>query len=547
MKKYLILLSFLFIALLSPSCERKSHVSKELVNGLHLNVSQDPMTLDPRKAADFVSGTFQFLLFEGLVKLNPDSIAAPAIAEKIDVSEDGLIYTFHLREARWSNGIPITAYDFSQTWLDMLDPNFPSPNAHLLYPIKNAEQAKMGKVKLREVGISAINHNTLEVVLQHPTPYFKELICFSVFSPVCQHHVQEHPDWANDCDRNFICNGPYRLAKRSLGRELILEKNPYYWDKDSVDLEQIAVSIVENESTALSMFQNDELDMLGLPFKGIPSDSIPDLLDKGLISTTDVPGTTICCFNMDKFPFTNKNLRKAFAYSINRKEIVDNITQIGETPGVDLLPQTLLSDQPEPFFKDGDVETARKYLRKGLKELNLTVEELPTITLLHASSGVYPKIAQAVQEQWRKALGIHIDLVSHEYKVFLDKLANKDFCISQCVWIAQYHDPMNILDRFRIKENKKNYPGYDNEEYREIINGSVYHQDRESRFNELRKALNIINDDVPITAIYHWKSPYMKKNYVNGLIVEKSGFITLNKIKIDEDDTPINRPLHAKL
>jgi oligopeptide transport system substrate-binding protein len=542
MKKHLfITLALIFTTPLVISCGKKQ-TNKNTINGIHINVDTDPTTLDPRKSADYISGTFQYLLFEGLVRMTPDSIAAPAYAQQVEISDDGLIYTFHLRDGRWSNGVPITAYDFSQSWLDMLDPQFPSPNAHLLFPIKNAEKAKLGLVKIRDVGINVINHNTLEICLEHPTPYFKELICFPVFSPVCQHHVQNNLSWAESKGRDFICNGPYRLAQRTLSREIILEKNPYYWDADSVDLEQITISIVDNEMAALNMYDNNELDIIGLPFKGIPVDAIPDLLDKGLIDTTDIPGTTICCFNMHKFPFTNKNMRKAFAYSINRKEIVEHITLTQEIPGVDLLPEMLLPNQPEPFFQDGDVETARLHLKKGLQELGITLEELPKITLLHATSGIYPKIAQAVQEQWRKSLGIAVSLSPQEYKVFLDRLARKDFCISQCVWVAQYHDPMNILDRFRIKENGKNYPGFDNKEYKEIIDDSVYHANKEDRFERLRAALNILNEEVPLTAIYHWKCPYMKKDYVDGLLIQKSGFAHLHKIQLNKNILPDSRP-----
>ncbi|MCH9617148.1 MAG: Oligopeptide-binding protein OppA [Chlamydiia bacterium] len=538
MKKYIFIsLALIFTTSLIISCGKKQ-TQKNTLNGIHINVDEDPTTFDPRKSADYISGTFQYLLFEGLVRMTPDSVAAPAYAQKVDISDDGLIYTFHLRDARWSNGVPITAYDFSQTWLDMLDPQFNSPNAHLLFPIKNAEKAKLGLVKIRDVGINVINHNTLEVCLEHPTPYFKELICFPVFSPVCQHHVQNNPSWAKSKGRDFICNGPFRLVKRTPSREIILEKNPYYWDADSVDLEQITISIVDNDMTALNMYHSGELDIIGIPFKGIPADAIPDLLDKGLIDTTDIPGSTICCFNMDKFPFTNKNIRKAFAYSINRKEIVEHITLTHETPGMHLLPEMLLPDQPEPFFQDGDIETARLHLKKGLKELGITLEELEEISLLHATSGIYPKIAQAMQEQWRKALGIAVSLSPQEYKVFLDRLAKKDFCIGQCVWVAQYHDPMNILDRFRVKESVKNYPGFDNKEYKEIIDDSVYHSNKEDRFEKLRAALNILNEEVPLTTIYHWKCPYMKKDYVNGLLIQKSGFAHLHNIKMNRNTLP---------
>lgn len=546
-KKTLTLLLFSIMILSLVGCFDSQREIKSGVNGIHINVLEDPMTLDPRKGADFVSGSIQFLLFEGLVRMTPDSLSSPGIAKKIDVSEDGLIYTFHLRDAKWSNGVPITAYDFSKTWVEMLDPNFPAPNAHLLYPIKNAEKAKRGEVSLREVGVSVLNYNTLQVVLETPTPYFEELITFSSFYPICQHFVQENEKWCELCDRSFICNGPYRIAKRKVGRKIILEKNPHYWDADSIKLEQIEISIIDNEKTALNLFENNELDLLGIPFKGIPSDSIPDLRARGLIKTTEIPATTICCFNLNRFPFTNKNIRKAFAYAINRKAIIEHVTQLDQNTGQNLLPNNLIDNQPEPFFTDGDDDSARKYLEMGLKELDITIHDLPKLTLLHASTGVYPKVAQAIQDQWRKTLGIHVELDGFEYKVFLDRLNKKDYCIGQCVWIAQYPDPMNILDRFRIKENTKNYPGFENKKYKEILKESMVEQNKDKRYKKLRDAIAILNEEVPMTAIYHWNSSYLVKDHIEGLQFNKSGFCILNNIEVNQDKTPKNRPLLTQL
>jgi len=542
MKKLFHVLALISLSLTMISCSNKESKNK-VDNSIHINFQQEPVTYDPRKVVDYTSTTVSYLLFEGLTRMTPTSTAALGIAKSIDISKDGKTYTFHLRDAKWSNGTPLTAYDFCQTWLDMLNPTFPAPNAHLLFPIVNAQEAKRGEVALRDVGIQVIDYKTLEVKLHSPTPYFEELISYCIFSPICQTLASENPNWDSQEDRTFVCNGPYRIAKRKLGSEIILEKNPHYWDADNVALEQIEISIIDDETTALNMFKNNQLDMIGLPFTGIHPDSIPDLLEKELIETTNVPATTICCFNLDKPPFNNVNIRKAFALALNRKEIVENITQTGETPGLKILPDHFLPNQSEPNFKDGDVESALSYFNKGLKELDMKVEDLPQITMLHASTGIYPKVAQAIQEQWRKALGVNIILTGFEYKVFLDKLAKKDFCISQCIWVAQYFDPMNILDRFCVKENVKNYPGYDNKAYRDLVMDSVYYQNKQKRFNQLVKALDVLNNDVPLTAVYHWKNPYMKKGYVKNLKIRPKGTFHLSSISIDKDKTPKNRPV----
>jgi oligopeptide transport system substrate-binding protein len=522
--------SFTFITLMFvflSSCSKKAPKEK---NTLNLNITHDVVTFDPRKGGDFTSSTLQFLLFEGLTKMTPYSLVTEALAESIDISNDRLVYTFQIRDAKWSNGLPITAYDFAETWKDMLNPQFPCPNAHLLYPIKNAEKAKRGKISSRYIGIKAIDHKTLEVRLERPTPYFLEMISFCVFFPIHQNTAIKNPKWADIDNKEFVCNGPYKIAKYKQGDEIKLEKNPLYWDEKNVTLEKIHISIVDNEMTAMKLYENDELDILGLPFTGIPSDYVPNLMDQGLIKTSPLPASTICCFNTETFPLNNVHIRKAFAYAINRKEIIENLTVMKNETGLKLIPSILMPDQRGPFFKDGDEELAKIHLQKGLKELAITEDELGTITLLHASNGSFGKIAAALQQQWRKALGIEVEIVSNEYNVFLDKLTKRNYMMAECVWIAQYPDPMNFFERFKEKKNPKNYPGYENPEYTKLIEASMLESNNKLRFNILEEAEKILAEDMPLTAIYHWKNTYLQKPNVEKLFIYPTGSFHLQEI-----------------
>lgn len=498
-----------------------------------MNINQDHLTLDPRKGADFSSVSVQFMVFEGLVRMTPYATRAPALAESVDISDDLLRYTFHLREALWSDGTPVTAFDFIQTWKDILNPNFPSPNAHLLFPIRNAELAKQGQISDREIGIRALDHKTIEVYLEQPTPYFLDMLSFAIFHPVNQSIAVRDPKWADGKEGLLVSNGPFRLKEWRHGNYITLEKNPYYWDAKNVELEEIHISLVNSEQTALQLYEQGELDFLGLPFTGIISDSVPDLLDKGMIKTTSLPASTICCFNMHSHPFQNKNIRKAFAYAINRQEIIKNVTQLKEENGICLLPSSLGFDS-QPFFEDGDVERAQDFLEKGLKELGITREKLGTIRLLHASSGVYPMVAQALQTQWLKNLGVLVRLEGYEYKVFLDKLTKRDYQMGQCVWIAQYLDPMNIFDRFKNSNMLKNYPGYDNPEYEKILDLSMKIRDTEDRFQYLKRAEAILVEDMPLTAIYHWKNAYLVKDYVKDFAFNQAGGYFFQEVVIDD-------------
>jgi oligopeptide transport system substrate-binding protein len=527
------LFMFTLFSALVLSCEKKEKINK---NSLNLNISHDVVTFDPRKGGDFTSSTLQFLLFEGLTKMTPYSLVSPALAETIDISEDRLVYTFHLRDAKWSNGHLISAHDFVETWKDMLAPNFPCPNAHLLYPIKNAEKAKRGKIPIRYVGIKALDHRTIEIKLERPTPYFLEMISFCVFFPIHQSTAVRNPKWAEIENKELVCNGPYRIEKYKPGNEIILEKNPHYWDKSNVTLEKIHISIIDNEMTAMKLYENDELDILGLPFTGIPSDYIPNLMDRGVLKTSHLPASTICCFNMDVFPFSNVHIRKAFAYAINRSEIIDNLTSMQNETGLNLIPSILMPQEGEPFFKDGDVELAKTHLQKGLKELAITEDELGPITLLHASSGSFAKIATALQYQWRKALGIEVELCSNEYNVFLDKLTKRNYMMAECVWIAQYPDPMNFFERFKEKKNPKNYPGYENPEYVKLIELSILESDNDKRFKILKEAEKLLSDEMPLTSLYHWKNTYLQKPNVKDLQIYPTGSFHLQEIYFENDE-----------
>lgn len=463
----------------------------------------------------------------------PSGEIAPAIAERIEVSPDRTLYTFYLRQSVWSNGDPLTAYDFERSFLSLLSPSFPCANTHLLYGIKNAEKAKNGEVPLSSVGIRATDTYELEIELEQPNPAFLGIISFCIFLPV--HPSQDTTNWTEENFSSLLCNGPYRLISWKVNNELVLEKNPYYWEAEQVVLEKMVISIITNEMTAMKLFDNQELDLIGSPFTSIPSVAISSLIQRGLLRTAPFPAATICAFNMQSPPFTNLHIRKAFALAINRKELVDNITLYGEEIGPRLIPRSLMPiDLPLPY-KDADYEGAREHLLKGLEELKMSKEEL-SIKFLHANTGIYPKIAEALQHQWKKVLDVWVELESYEYKIFLSKLAKRDFQLAECIWIAQYPDPMNFFERFLSPLNTKNYPSFSNASYNALVEHSLYKTHREERFQTLGKAEQILHEEMPLTTLYHWNNVYIQQPYVHGLLTYPTGGFYLSEIALQEAD-----------
>jgi oligopeptide transport system substrate-binding protein len=520
------------LSLTGVSCQKKA-VPERRPQTIRLNLKNEPPTLDPRKGGDLISSHMHFLLFEGLVRLNADGSIIPAQAKSFEVSEDGTVYTFFLRDALWSNGEPVTAHDFEKSWKDILDPSFPSLNAHLLYPIKNAEAVKSGRVPLSEVGILAKDPKTLIVSLEKPTPYFLDLVSFCVFFPVNRQVDKKHPDWAYNSGEYFISNGPFLLKEWKHNNEIIAIKNPTYWDATRVRPDRIHFSMIDNEMTALQMFENGKLDMVGHPLSSLPVDALPALKKKGLVKRYPSSATTVIAFNVDKTPFNNAKIRKAFAYAINRETIVTNITQAGELPALNAVPPILKNNYNRAFFKDSDLEQAKILLEEGMKEMGITKEAFKDVVYYYNTSDLYHQVAQAIQQQWKSAFGIEFKIESLEHKVLMDKLIKRDYNFAQNLWAAQYNDQMNILERFKFKSNVKNYPNWENSEFIQLLDDSFY-VDGTKRAEILEKAEAIFLNEMPICPIYHWEATYIVQPHLENVGITPVGDLVFEKLTIKE-------------
>jgi oligopeptide transport system substrate-binding protein len=527
---------FIFICLLISTlfgCQRKTS-PMDPTQVFRFSFPYDVTTLDPRKNSDYVNSTAHFMLFEGLTRMTPLSTHELALAESINISPDKKIYTFFIRNTVWSDGTPVTADDFIYAWETLLDPNFPAPNAHLFYPIKNSEKVKKGLLPKSELGIKALDKLTLEVTLENPTPYFLDLTSFCPFFPVPSHIVKNHPDWADNLSPLFVTNGPFTLNKWTFSSEYEFIKNNSYWDKESVTLDKIEVFIIDNELTALGLFENNQIDFYGA-YSPIPSDSIPKLKKENKIHATPVGATTFLSFNLSDPIFQNKHMRKALALVINRALLVENITQSDEIAAKEIIPPLLKLSSSKSFFKDHDVDLAKRFFELGLKELGLTKNDLQNITLSFPVNINYKRLAQAIQEEWRTTLGIQTSLEESEFKIHRTKLFQKNYQIAISAWFVQYNDQMNILDRFKSKSNHYNYPGFENREYQALLDKSTFAESKEERFSILEEAEGLLSEETPLTPLYHLNCLYMLNDHVTGLFISPIGSLHFNHIVINED------------
>lgn len=534
--KYFVLASLCSLMLFCASCQRKPTHPFSDKQMMRICLNMDPPTLDTRKNAEVCASTLSFLIYDGLTRIKPDGEADLALADSVEISEDGLVYIFHLRDAFWSDGSPITAYDFEYSWKKILTPQFASPCPHLLFPIKNAEKAAKGEVSSDLAGVQALDRNNLRVELENPTPYFLSLISFCNFYPIPKHVELKNPSWQNTVDQEFVSSGPFKLVRWIRNQEILLEKNPSYWDADNVYLRRIHISIIPDEKTALQMYENKELDFISTVTTPLSMDDIAYCRTQKNLQVKPMGGLLFCTFNLDRFPFNNRNIRKALSYAIDRKSIIENISQLCEIPATRWIPPILIGRENRQLFPAYDPELAQSLFAKGLEELGIVENDIPNspfseaFVLCYDGLEQHRKIAQAIQQQWKNVLGIDVKLQEFDFKSHLDRLLNRNYFIGLDYSIAQYNDPNNILERYKYRHMKKNLPGFENPKYIELLNDAACMIDAKKRISILEEAEALLMSEMPITPIYHFNQGVLIDSKYSNVQFSPLGNLLYHKI-----------------
>ncbi|WP_232699905.1 peptide ABC transporter substrate-binding protein [Brevibacillus daliensis] len=486
-----------------------------------INLHSEPPTADPGLAEDATSGAVIRATYDGLTRTDAEAKPQNSVAQDIKISDDKKTYTFTLRDSKWSNGEPVTAHDFEFAWKRALSKELASNYAYQLYYIKNGEKYNKGEVPADQVGIKATDDKTLVVELENPTPFFLELTSFYTYFPVNKKLVESNKTWANEA-ATIVSNGPFKMTEWQHKSKLVLEKNEHYWDKDTVKLDKLEFAMVEDENSELAMFQNGELDWAGHPTGMIPLDAIKPLKDSNELKVNPKASIYWYKFNTDKEPFNNAKIRKAFAYAINRQEVVDNVTQAGQLPALGMLPPSM-AYKKEGFFKDGDAETAKKLLEEGMKEMGWS--KLPPVTLSFNTAESHKKIAEAIQDQWKKNLGVDVKLENAEWKVYLDKLHEGNYQVGRMGWNADFNDPINYIEMFKDKKGGNNDTNWENAEYKQLVNDANKETDIAKRADMLKKAEEIFMDEMPLAPIYYSTDTWVQNPKFTGVILDSLGNI----------------------
>lgn len=467
-----------------------------------------PTTLDPTKGQSIGDNEIQHAVTEGLTR-NTAGDVKPGIAESWDESEDGLTYTFHLRkDAKWSDGEPITAADFEYSWKRLVNPETASPYAFIGDCLKNGQAIEQGNMDVEELGVKAVDDTTLEVTLEHPTSYFLSLIGSSgQFAPLRQDIVEKYgTDFAATSEKN-VYSGPFVMTS-SEDNVWTFEKNDNYWDKDSINLDKCELNYVENTDTQLSMYEAGDLD-----YVQVPTAYVSDYKDKAEVFANG--NVDFCYINSksDNPVLGNKNFRLALNYALNRNDYnklanADTYTAFNGLvfPGLQAKGTTYgeaydLNSYSYPL--DGDQDKATEYLNAAMQELGIANASDITVEVVTTDADSSKRIVETLQEQWQNALGINVKIRQVTYADIYGKVfPEHDYEIGYGGWGSDYDDPYSYLELFK-SDSSYNYSQYENPEVDQLLIASQDEPDTDKRMDELNQAEQDILADgafVPLQA-----------------------------------------------
>lgn len=519
------------LALVAGCSKKPSPKNRQTLN---LNIGVNPRTLDPRVGGDNHSAFLIRFLFDGLMRIDEAGKPVCALAKQIDISDDHRTYTFHLRDAKWSNGAPITAHDFVYSWKSVLNPKFMTDFTYELYPIRGAKAASLGEGSLDDVGVTALDERTLVVELERPTAYFLESVAHTVFMPICSESEKRHPHWMTKADKYFVTSGAFFLDTWRHSDELVLKKSPTYWGKDQVRLERVQCFMVDNHLAQLDMFKNGEIDWVGDPCFSMPKELMYELKSEVGLTFFETPGVSLVNFNTIRGITTNLNIRKALSLAIDRTAIAEQVTQSQEMPWTSLLPPSLALQQ-EPYFPLHDPKEARTCFDKGLAELGMTREDLKPLRLMFAGSTGKTKFAETLQQQWEEALGITVHLDNFEWKVFFDYATTSEYDTCLWSWTSELNDPVYNLEVFKDR-NSLNLAKWHNPKFSAILKEAASEIDQAKRLELLHKAERVLLSEMPVAPITDCKDHFICSKKLKGIVISKMGLIDMRMAYIEEGE-----------
>ena len=498
---------------------------------LNMRNTMEPTSLNTLLATYAYDFTPINAMIECLYRDDENDVPQPAGAETVDISDDKLVYTFHLREdATWSNGDPVVATDYEFAWQQALNPKVASDYAYMLYFIHNAEPYFNGKVEWSEVGVKVIDDYTLEVTLDNPLPYATDLFAFPTLAPINQKFYEEvgADKYATDAEY-FCCNGMYELTEWSHNSQIVFQKREDYWNADAVGPDEIVYKIITDSQAGLNSYLSREIDYTDLDSGEVVQQAEAAGFEVGV---KPARSSYYLIVNTEDEFMSNQNLRLALAYSIDKQALVDTVYQNDNQPMTSFTPpaimgandssfqEALVAERGEMYPGSGDLEKAQEYLQAALEELGCTVDEL-NLSIDCADDSLRRNCATFLQEQWRQNLGLeNITVNSMQTKQVSANRQSGDYCMSLGGWSPDYNDAINFLDLW-VTDGGNNDSFWSNAEYDELIAQATAEADEEVRQQYLFDAEEILAAEMPVIPLY-WQCQnysYNKDKIVDGAII----------------------------
>jgi oligopeptide transport system substrate-binding protein len=501
---------------------------------LHLGNGAEPADLDPQVSTVYTDYNILLSLFEGLTVIDEaTSQAEPGAAERWDISSDGLIYTFHLRKnGRWSNGDPVTAQDFITSFQRILSPALAAEYAYMLYPVKNAEAFNTGKLAdFAQVGFRAIDTHTLEIVLAHPTPYLLSLVAHQAWFPIHPPTILKFGKldlrgtrWTQP--GNLVGNGAFVLKDWLPNSRIVVTKSDTYWDAGHTRLNSVVFYPNDNIATDEKNFRAGQLH---ITYDILP-EKIPTYRKQSPSPLRVDPflETLFIRFNTTKAPFDNKKVRQALARALDR-EVICRVLLSGSREPAHFFTPPNTAGYTATARVPSDFEAARKLLAEAGYPGG---KGFPPVEIQMNIDAINKKVFEAVQEMWRRELGINVRLTSNDFRVYLDNERTLSYQVSRSRWVGDYNDPNTYLDMF-ITDGLNNRTGWGNRDYDRLIAEAGRTLDPTARMAIFQQAEAILLDEAPVAPVFFGTRTFLIHPSVKGWVPSLLGIHRYQRVWLE--------------
>jgi oligopeptide transport system substrate-binding protein len=508
-----VLLTTVALLTLAAGCSKKDAPadSAATVPGakvIRIGNGTEPEDLDPHVVTGVQEHKIIIALLEGLVTYSASGDIAPGVAERWDISDDGLTYTFHLREnARWSNGDAVTAQDFVRSFQRILTPSLGAEYSYKLFHLVGAEEFNTGKLTdFSQVGAKAPDPHTLQLTLKHRTPFLLESLNHYAWFPVHIPTVEKFGGLARKGTAwtragNYVGNGPFNLVEWKPNQKITVTRSPTYWDHDSVKLDGIEFFAIDSSETEERLFRTGKLDhAYSLPLNKIETYRREHT---DTYRQTLYYGTYYYRLNVTQKPLDDKRVRRALALAVDRESLIKNVLRdAGQTPAYHFTP-------PSGKFTStariaGDLEEAKRLLTEAGYPGG---KGMPAVEILFNTAESHRTIAEAIQQMWKTRLGVEATITNQEWKVYLNSQQMLNYQVARAGWIGDYDDPHTFLDLW-VTGGGNNQTGWSNADYDRLLRSALETKTEDERMAVYQKLEVILADEVPVIPIYFYSRIY---------------------------------------